>query len=131
MYKDFLAFYITYRLILFPSTRECRNHSPIVKNSSIAIHVNHRPDLSFLYLHCKFFMNLPVGSILATSLLTDSLLPIGKVDSSTFPRLVSCFYRSLCRHVPEKEAARSGFVAPACSCLVSVRDRRVCWYRYR
>lgn len=86
--------------------------------------------LYFFFLHGNFFMNLPAGSILAISPPIDSPLPIGMVDSSTSPRPAFCLYRSPCR-VPEREAAKSAFVAPACSYLASARDRYVycrCWW---
>lgn len=72
-------------------------------------------------------MNLPAGSILAISLPTGNPLPSGTVDSSTSPRLAFYLCRSLCRRVPEREAAKSVYVVPACSCLASVRDRHVYW----
>lgn len=134
MYKGFpISFstvsFSTVSINLLPPNRECQNHSPIVKSAPIAVYIAsfvNLPDLS-IFTSVTFFMNLPAGSILATSPPTGNPLPSGTVDSSTSPRLAFYLYRSLCRRVPEREAAKSVYVVPACSCLASVRDRHVYW----
>lgn len=82
---------------------------------------------SIYFYFSNFFMNLPAGSILVISPPTGNLLPSGTVDSSTSPHLAFYLCRSFCLRVPEKEAAKSVYVVPACSCLASVRDRHVYW----
>lgn len=119
-----------------------RNHSPIVKSAPTAVaSIVRSPCVCvclilllsfFFFVPYNFSMNLPAGSISAISPPTGSPLPIGTVNSSTSPRPAFCLCRSLCRRDPEREAARSAFAGPACSCLASARDRRVyrcCWSR--
>jgi len=81
--------------------------------------------LAIYSLVCNLFMNLPAGSISTISRPTGNPLLIGMVSSSISPRLAFCPCQSLCRRAPEREAVRSVFAAPACSCLASARDRRV------
>lgn len=135
MYKSFLVLFSmisfsTISINLLLPNRECQNHSPIAKSVPTAVHVAsivHLLDLS-IFISVTFFMNLPAGSILATSPPTGNLLPSGTVDSSTSPHLAFYLCRSFCLRVPEKEAAKSVYVAPACNCLASVHARYVYWY---